>query len=223
MPSGDMFACCEAGYVIDTVDEDDKIMHIQESAAQLNILFEFLHHPPKPFVPPTTPKPKDFTRIVENIPEHAIPFPLLLPLFRLADKYVFPPDLMQILSSHLGAYVSTFPLRVYGFATELGLNEVAAEASMHLLYPPLTSYTSEEMRAIPTAEAYHKLLLLHDFRVKKLGEILMEADIFPHGYGECSRHSNRTCLLWENRRHVVLGKIQAGKCFCMLTARRSSG
>ncbi|PSR71272.1 hypothetical protein PHLCEN_2v12786 [Hermanssonia centrifuga] len=154
---------------------------------------------------------KDFGRIQEIIPEATIPFPLLPSLYRLADKYAFSQDIMQALHSHLGAYVSMYPLRVYGYASELGLDKVAAKASTHLLHPPLTSYSTEEMKAIPTAEAYHKLALLHEFRTRKIRETLMNEEVFPHGYGECSRHAQRTKDLWKTRKHVVYNQIQAGE------------
>ncbi|THH02503.1 hypothetical protein EW026_g381 [Hermanssonia centrifuga] len=102
-----------------------------------------------------------------------------------------------------------YPLRVYGYASELGLDKVAAKASTHLLHPPLTSYSTEEMKAIPTAEAYHKLALLHEFRTRKIRETLMNEEVFPHGYGECSRHAQRTKDLWKTRKHVVYNQIQA--------------
>ena len=186
-------------------------MDLQESAAQLNILFHVLHHLPDAFVPPESDKAKDFTRIQTSVPEHAIPFPLMPALFNLADKYAFSQELTERLYSHLAAYTSTYPLRVYGLAVGLGLDKIAAKASMYLLHPPLASYSTEEMRVIPTAEAYHKLVLLHDFRIRRLKEILIEAEIFPHGYGECSRHASRANTLWANRKDQIVNKIQAGQ------------
>ncbi|KAJ3541218.1 hypothetical protein NM688_g6116 [Phlebia brevispora] len=208
----DMFACCDASRTMQDVPEDGwQIMDLQESGPQLNILFNFLHHPPDNFHSSAAmAKPKDFTRIVQNtLPANAIPYPLLRILFGLADKYAFSKDLVDCLKSHLVAYTSTYPLHVYGYATELGLDEIAAQASMYLLHPPLTSYSAEDMRAIPTGEAYHKLVLLHDFRVKKLQGLLEEAEIFPHGYGACPRHSHRLQNLWESRKSVVFSEIQA--------------
>ena len=215
-----MFACCDASRPDGATDaghsEDEwETIDLPESANQMNVLFNFLHHPPDILTSPeptSETKPPDFTRVAQNaIPEHAIPFPLLPILFGLADKYVFTPDFTDRLHSHLAVYASIYPLRVYGYAVTLGLPRIAAEASMHLLYPPLTSYSAEEMRAVPTAEAYHKLVLLHDLRTKRLREILEETEIFPHGYGECHRHGHRTRNLWDTRKRAVSSGIQAGK------------
>ena len=38
----------------------------------------------------------------------------------------------------------------------------------------------------------------------------MEAEIFPHGYGECSRHAGRAKTLWADRKDQIVNKIQAG-------------
>lgn len=210
-PLGDMFSCCDAGFqMINVFDEETQTLDLQESAVALNALFSLLHSPPPLFVAPP-PALKDFTRILETVPEATIPCPLLPALFVLADKYALSRELVQILKSHLAACASTFPLSVYGCAVGRGLNEVAAEASAHLLHPPLTSYTPEEIKIIPTAEAYHQLVLLHDFRIKQLGKVLVNEEIFPHGYGECSRHAQRTKSIWQQRKTVVSSKIQAGE------------
>ncbi|KAI0786048.1 hypothetical protein C8Q75DRAFT_735152 [Abortiporus biennis] len=185
----DMFSCCDS--------QDSDVLELTETSSTLNILFNFLHHPPPPF--PTGSKPKgDFTRIKAVYPDSTIPFPLLPQLLRLADKYAFTEDMTKILYSHLTSYSAMYPLQVYGYAVELGLDDLASK----------TTYTSEEIKVIPTAEAYHKLVLLQQYRVKRLGEILKTETIFPHGYGLCSKHKSHTESLWEKRKEVLSTKIQ---------------
>ncbi|KAL4243068.1 hypothetical protein ABKN59_001017 [Abortiporus biennis] len=73
----DMFSCCDS--------QDSDVLELTETSSTLNILFNFLHHPPPPF--PTGSKPKgDFTRIKAVYPDSTIPFPLLPQLLRLADN-----------------------------------------------------------------------------------------------------------------------------------------
>ena len=206
-----MFSCCDAGYVLHDYDPDSHTLDLTESAVALDSLFRLLHSPPKRFEAPPRKRDSDFTRVVETVPEATIPWPLLPSLFRLADKYNLSERILQSLHSHLGAYASVFPLQVYGYAVGLGLDEIAAKTSKHLLHPPLMSYTPEELRVIPTAEAYQKLLLLHDYRIKKLTEMLLNEEIFPHGYGECPRHVQHTKALWQSRKEKILGRIEAGE------------
>jgi len=206
----DMFSCCDSGYVMHDLDEDTKTLDLTENSSNLNILFNFLHYPP-PSHADISPKPpkKDFTRIESKFPEDTIPFPLLPPLLRMADKYAFTEDLTKCLHSHLASYLSLFPLRVYGYAVELGLEDLAAKTSMYLLDPPLSTYTAEDIKVIPSAEAYHSLVLLHEFRIKKLKETMMNEAIFPHGYGRCSKHANQATALWEQQKELVAAKIEA--------------
>ena len=209
-----MFSCCDQGDVTDTPDTGGQAMELHEPAAQLNMLFHVLHHPPERCVlaERVEGQSRDFTRIRGIEAEHAIPFPVLQAVLRLADKYALSQEIMDALHSHLLAHASTYPLDVYGYAVEYGLPALAGKASKYLLHPPLSSYTTEQVKVIPTAAAYHRLVMLHDFRIKKLKEILMEADVFPHGYGECPRHAQRTRNLWSCRREVIVDKILAGQC-----------
>lgn len=206
-----MFVSCDGGFqlVSTTLDEENRTLNLYESGSVLDALFQLLHSTPAPFEPP--PPPTDFTRIQETIPEAAIPCPLLPALFALADKYALSQEIVQTLQSHLSAYASTFPLQVYGCAVGFGMPDIAVEASAHLLHPPLTSYTPEEIKIIPTAQAYHRLVLLHELRIRKLGEVLEHEEIFPHGYGECGRHAERTKSLWLRRKATTMSKIQAGE------------
>lgn len=209
----DMFDCCDSGYVLATIgdESDTNTLDLNEDAPTLNMLFHFLHHPPEPYLSERIKK-EDYTRIPkQGIPESSIPFPLLPRLIRLSDKYQFEPRLVHILQSHLAAYASTYPLRVYGYATELGMHDVASGASMYLLEPPLTSYTPEEIEVIPTAAALHKLYLLHEFRVKRLREVLKDEPLFPHDYGKCSRlgHAIKAVSRWEEVKNASYLSIEA--------------
>ncbi|KAJ3482060.1 hypothetical protein NLI96_g7227 [Meripilus lineatus] len=211
-----MFATCDSGYVLDMLDEEAETLELNEPSATLNMLFNCLHYPPEPYTEPPKSAKEDFTRVqFKSSPESSIPFPILPPLLRLADKFAFTDELTHCLRSHLSAYVATYPLRVYGYAVELGMDAVAAKASMFLLDPPISSYSAEDMKAVPSAEALQRLVLLHDYRITKLKEILGGESIFPHDYGLCSKHGHKTRNLWEQRKTQVLPKIQAGTfTFC---------
>lgn len=221
--AGDMFSCCDDGFhMVDTFDDENRTLALNETSVALHALFHLLHKPPKPFVAPPT-ESKDFTRVWQDvIPDSTIPCPLLPSLFVLADKYVLSREIVDTLKSHLAAYASVFPLQVYGCASSLGCDEIAAEASTHLLYPPLGTYSVDEIRVIPTTEAYHQLVLLHDFRIKKLKEVLSNEDVFPHGYGECNRHSDRTKSIWVAKKRDIIGQIEAGECSVAYRLSRSS-
>lgn len=205
----DMFQCCEAGH---EAVGSEHVLELHESAPSLRLLFQLLHSVPEPYVPGKATKavdPGDYVHIKQSEPVHAIPFPLLPLLFVLADKYAFTPEIMRVCFSHLAAYASTEPLRVYGMAVGIGQDAIAAKASKYLLHPPLTSYTTDEIKSIPTAQAYHKLVLLHEHRIKRLREILIDEEIFPQRYGECGKHTQRTKKLWEARKSMVTTRIAA--------------
>lgn len=207
-----MFATCESGYVLEEIDEDTETLELNETSATLNMLFNCLHYPPEPYAePPKSPQPRgDYTIQFRSPLESSIPFPILPSLLRLADKFAFTDELTHCLRSHLSAYISTYPLRVYGYAVELGMDAVAAKASMFLLDPPISSYSVEDMKAVPSAEALQKLVLLHNHRITKLKEILEGEAIFPYDYGFCSKHGQKTRNLWKQRKEQIVPKIQAG-------------
>ena len=207
-----MFESCDSGFEVVSagLDEESRTLELHESASVLDALCRLLHAAPPPFVPSPS-EDYDFTRIQETIPDTAIPLPVLPALFVLADKYSLSQDIARSLRSHLAAHASAFPLEVYGCAVKFGLDEIAGEASTHLLHPPLTSYTPDEIKVIPTAEAYHRLALLHEIRIRKLREVLENEEVFPHGYGECRRHAQRMESVWRQRKNVVMNKIQAGE------------
>lgn len=209
-----MFESCVNGFEVVSagLDEESRTLDLYESGSVLRALFQLLHSTLAPFVPPKSAlTERDFTRIQGTFPEATVPFPLLPALFALADKYALSQDIVRALRSHLAAYASAFPLQVYGCAVTFGLDEVAGEASAHLLHPPLTSYTADEIKVIPTAEAYHELVLLHERRIQKLKEVLGDEQIFPYGYGECKWHAQSAKTLWQQRKTVVMSKIQAGE------------
>lgn len=194
------------------LDEDAGTLDLDESAEKLSMLFELLHNLPEPYQEEPLPKSqRDFTRVQSTMPnETAIPFPLLPNLLALADKYALSDTILHTLHTHLAAYTSTHPLRVYGYATSLNLDDVAARASTFLLDPPLSSHTPQDINVIPSAQAYHRLVQLHEYRRKKLTEMVMGEEIFPHGYGKCPRHGTKTQEVWEERKKVVCARVLAG-------------
>lgn len=208
-----MFQCCDSGYVLGDLDEEAGTLDLHESPTALNLLFHLLHNTPEPYVPVAEPSDAkdDYVHIRQTVPVAAIPFPLLPTLFSLADKYVVTQPIMDVCYSHLSAYASTYPLRVYGMAVGMGLTRIAEKTSKYLLHPPLTSYTTEEIKVIPSAEAYHKLVLLHEYRIKRLRELLQGEHIFPQRYGECSKHTQKTKVLWESRKKDIDPQIGAGE------------
>ena len=214
---GDMFSCCEKN------DSTEESLDLDESADTLDVLLRLLHKPPPP--PPRRPskKEKDMLtaqiRVREYEPNSVIPLPMLPMLFQLADKYILGESVVSSLHAHLLANASVYPLRVYGFAVEQGLDSIANAASKYLLHPPLWTYTAEDVRVVPCVEAYHRLVGLHAFRIKRLREILLAEDIFPHGYGTCSSHEQKTVSIWERARESLAWKVEAGKAAGFLKFR----
>lgn len=209
-----MFACCDTGSAVGTAagrpDSDKQVLHLAETSSTLSMLLRLVNAAPEPFervhrVPANT------CYIQPTFPDAAIPFPLVPALIALAERYALRPPVLHSLHSHLAAYVSMYPLRVYGYATQLGLDELAGEASMYLLHPPLSTYTAQDISVIPTAEAYHRLVLLHNHRTTRLRVLLMEEAIFPHGYGECAKHHRNTAALWEETKEELADRILAGE------------
>ncbi|KAG1743511.1 hypothetical protein EDB19DRAFT_1579077, partial [Suillus lakei] len=117
-----------------------------------------------------------------------IPFPVLPSMIQLADKYGLPKKIICSLHLHVQANAATNLLLVYAYATTHNLPKIAAAASAHLLYPPLSSYSKEDIQIIPTVTTYHELLRLHKYWKYRLRHILLNEDIFPHGYGTCPVH-----------------------------------
>ena len=218
MHPGDMFQCCDSSRVVGDLDEEAETLDLHEPPAALNMLFHLLHNTPPEYAPaPRTPDGgahdgADYVHIRASAPaETAIPFPLLPTLLALVDKYAVAPDIAAVCRSHLAAYAPTYPLRVYGMAVGLGLGALAARTSKFLLHPPLAAYTPDEISVIPTAEAYHRLVLLHEHRIKRLREVLAGEPIFPQNYGECSKHTHKTKARWEDKKKRIISRMEAGE------------
>jgi len=206
-----MFSFCENG------PADNRGLDLEEPAETLALLLRLLHTPPSP--PILLPRPEKTDpltaaciRVREYVPGSVIPLPMLPVFFILADKYMLTDSIVCSLHSHLLANASVYPLQVYSYAVRHGLDSITNAASKYLLHPPLSSYTLDDIKILPSPEAYHRLLQLHAFRINRLREILLTEEIFPHGYRECPSHSRKTTALWERARCSLACKIEAGKC-----------
>ncbi|KAI6045043.1 hypothetical protein EDC04DRAFT_2865519 [Pisolithus marmoratus] len=215
----DMFALCDQGIastdVVKTLLADSCYVELDEPAQALTTLLELLRQPPHP---PLLSLPNcvsaqerwiklPFSQRYEH--DSVIPFPLLPGMILLADKYSLSEPLTRSLRSHLVANAFLHPLKVYGFATANGFEDVAAEASTYLLHPPLASYSREDISVIPSVAAYHDLVQLHAHRIKRLQEILLSEEIFPFGYGSCTMHCDETTRSWNKLREQLAPRIEA--------------
>lgn len=182
-----MFSCCDASPSDEGLATKENQVDLHESAGVVIALLRLLHDPP---APPTLEQSIDESeetqlssqspKIKRYDPSTVIPLPVLLSLlYGLVDKYGLPPSTAESLNEHLLAHAPTHPLRVYGFATSLGLDKIASEASQYMM--PLGSYRLDEVQDIPSIGAYHKLVRLQDLRVKALRTLVLGEDIFPHG------------------------------------------
>lgn len=207
-----MFACCEHGFELVDDDKDERgpqeaVLDLDETEHALATLFRLIQQPPDP---PPMENAADGTRPGFKLDAGSIiPFPVLPSMLYLADKYGLPEAITCSLHLHVQANASTNPLPVYAYATAHNLPKIAAEASAHLLHPPLSSYTKEDIQIIPTLTAYHELLRLHEYRKYKLRDILLNEDIFPHGYGTCPVHKQWATQLWEQKRVYLATQIEA--------------
>lgn len=199
-----MFACCD--HDNDKSGPQEAVLDLDETEHVLSTLFCLIQQPPDP--PPTVNSDGTRPRFIFDAGS-IIPFPVLPSMLQLADKYGLPESIICSLHLHVQANASTSPLLVYAYATTHGLPKIAAEASAHLLHPPLSSYTKEGIQIIPTVTAYHELLRLHEYRKYKLRDILLNEDIFPHGYGACSVHKQWAIQLWEQKRVHLATQIEA--------------
>ncbi|KIM48397.1 hypothetical protein M413DRAFT_440120 [Hebeloma cylindrosporum] len=205
-----MFASCEPGT---WEGEDDLELH--EKSGELIALLRLLHDPPAP--PIQLPAETKLQPVLYD-PSTVIPLPLLLSLlFRLADKFALVDSVTSALRVHLLAHAPAHPLEVYGYATLHEMEWEASAASQYVL--PMASYRFEEIKAIPGVVAYHKLIRLQDFRVKALRDLLLGEDIFPHGYGECTSHREKTIAGWDRQRKALMGRIETGEncCSCVFS------
>ncbi|KAG2368180.1 hypothetical protein BDR07DRAFT_1391450 [Suillus spraguei] len=195
---------CSSCHIIQHVLNSDKD---QMELTTDQPLFRLIQQPPDP---PPMENAADGTRPGFKLDAGSIiPFPVLPSMLYLADKYGLPEAITCSLHLHVQANASMNPLPVYAYATAHNLPKIAAEASAHLLHPPLSSYTKEDIQIIPTLTAYHELLRLHEYRKYKLRDILLNEDIFPHGYGTCPVHKQWATQLWEQKRVYLATQIEA--------------
>ncbi|KZW02059.1 hypothetical protein EXIGLDRAFT_511707 [Exidia glandulosa HHB12029] len=182
----DMFAMCD-------VAQEQRLV-LPEPSPALSVLLRLLQDPPSR----------------DPAASAAIPLPLLPALFTLADKYALADTLSDALQAHLAAHASALPIRVYALACELGLAKVASDASAYTLSTPLHELDPDEVARIPTARAYHALVVLHAHRVSRLRTLLLAEELFPKDYGLCTAHGAATRDLWERKAHFVWGQMAAG-------------
>lgn len=231
---GDMFNVCEAPEAswedigspsINRVI-DETSMDMPESSDVLQMLFRVLHEPPTPL--PSATEMSKWEKLPDYYKEDrikagfgppipmdtAIPLPLLRRLFGLADKYALQEDLVSTLYSHLVSHAFDQPLQVYALATMLEAEDVAAFASTQLHWPPLESYSPEQLEILPSVKSLQVLYILHAQRTQALREIVAKEPLFPHGYGRCSSrgHADRAEEAWRKRKRYLLsmGRLNAG-------------
>jgi len=183
--------------------DTEQVLDLQESSGNLVVLLRMLHEPPSP----PSQKPTDKFNPIEYDPTTVIPLPLLYTLFELADKYALHDTVTKCLEAHLIAHAVAYPLEVYGFATLHGMEKIASHTSQYVM--PVATYTYDEISLIPNVVAYHKLVRLQDLRRKALRNLILEEDIFPHGYGECSSHREQTVASWVRQRNALEGRIES--------------
>jgi hypothetical protein len=213
--AGDMFDCCDSGFAMSIADDADQVLDLDERAEVLNILLSLLHSPP----PPPPPKRKRKYNMDNSLttvpvafePDPVIPFPLLPRMLQLADKYALSENLQHSLLAHMSFHASAYPLQVYAFAMERGLQPLAVDASKHLLHPRLSAYSPKDIKIMPSPDAWQKLVLLHDVRIRGLRAVLLGEEIFPHGYGTCSSHKDKAIFLWGQRKTDIILKVDAGE------------
>lgn len=204
----DMFACCSSGGSTDAPLDQLKI---DEKAETLHLLLQLLHSPPPAPIPIYIKNESEISQIRTRTHESdsMIPWPLLPALLHLADKYMLSQHLVDSLHEHLLAHAPIYPLEVYGFACQHGLDRIATKASKYI--PPVAGFSIQEIKVIPTVEAYHRLVQLQDNRVKAMRKILLEEDMFPFNYGICLPHHEEARALWDKARRRLIGRIETGK------------
>jgi len=211
-----MFSCCDLPAAVNMEECQQQSMDIDERADILSILLHLLHMPlqihDSGFAPSSPDSYTSFTDLPAVDSNAAIPLPVLPGLLKLVDKYELIPEVVNVMQSHLAAYVSTFPMKVYCYALQQGWKALAGEASAYLLHPPMYTYDEEDIQEMPSAVAYHRLVILQEYRRTRLVGILRSEAVFPHGYGECPSlmHTRNTTTAWENRKAELVNKINAG-------------
>ncbi|TFK76846.1 hypothetical protein BDN72DRAFT_807019 [Pluteus cervinus] len=205
----DLFFCCKEP------PAQENVIELHEPSTSVVVLLRLLHDPPQP--PVEVPKDKSAvasnTRTLQKMPKvyqegTVIPFPLLQLMLQLVDKYALPQPTMECLGQHLRVYAPSNPLQVYAVATSYGFDKAASKASEYLM--PIASYGVDEIKILPTVEAYHKIARLQDFRVKAMKDLVLTEEIFPHGYGVCTSHREMAETIWDRTRKAVAARIQIG-------------
>jgi hypothetical protein len=179
-----MFTCCSQANVSAATDVP-QTLDLAEPSQVIIVLLRLLHDPPEPPLELEVPEDtSEFStsRLYRKRYDWStvIPLPLITTsFFYILDKYILDPSIVDTVWLHVEAHASTDPLQVYGFATLHGKDKIASWASQYMM--PLASYRTEEIKVIPTVEAYHKLVRLEAVRLKNLRMILLSENIFPHG------------------------------------------
>ncbi|KAG8737530.1 hypothetical protein FRC10_008079 [Ceratobasidium sp. 414] len=188
------------------------IVEIDERHELLVMLVNLLETPPE-LPPPTVNNhtPSSAVPLDSDPPGRTLPWPLVVTLLDMADKYNLSENILARLHAHVRSHASSHPLQVYALASHLQLGEIASLASSFLLYPPMHEYPLSEIKALPSAASYHLLLVLQTHRLEKLRNVVATESIFPHEYGACSKHGTSPAkLAWETRRTFVLDNLHAG-------------
>lgn len=216
-----MFACCDPsdadmGHSDEVLDISKEVLDIAESAAEVGLLLDLLHSPPE-LLPAEEPPRIKFPSLKDKEPQHVetrkiIPLPIIPQLLSLADKYILPAEITEAIHSHLLAQAPTNPLWVYGFAILQELPEIASIASYYLLNHPMDELSYDQiLDNMPNLKAYHQIIQLQGLRTRRLKEVLMAEPIFPHGYGRCDNHEQKTVMAWEQRKQGIAWRIHAGE------------
>lgn len=204
-PVASMFSCCDG----QQEGETSQSMDMYESGNNMALLVRLLQDPLLP-LPEASTQGRPSEQILGPL-FAVIPHVLLPRLFALGEKYALKPPVMQILHTHLLAQASIAPLLVYGLACQYSLAEIADKASKFLVFTPLERYGFDDVKVIPTAEAYHKLLQLQSYRKQRIKGLLMNEELFPHGYGACSAHKDYAEAIWDKRRRSILPDVHSGE------------
>ncbi|KAJ7293249.1 hypothetical protein C8J57DRAFT_1268508 [Mycena rebaudengoi] len=197
----DMFSCCDAGAVnANTMP----LLELHEPESAASALLRLIHSPPQPPVQ-IRRDPSTKEKVPTKLP---IRYDLSTAIPAAFDKYALSdPTVMESLSAHLLANAPLAPLQVYGFAVAFGdMPRVVSQSSQYVL--PVAWYSSEDIKAIPTVEDYHNLVVLQAFRVRALQDILLREDLFPHGYGMCATHNTSATAVWDRTRLTLARKIE---------------
>lgn len=188
-----------------------RTVEVNERPELLVLLVNLLENPPE-HPPPTVNDrvPSSAVPLEGEPPRSILPWPLITTLLDLADKYDLSNSIVEVLHGHLRSHAPSYPLQVYGLATTLELSEIASLASSFLLHPPMHQYSASDIKVIPSAVAYHLLLVLQTHRLQGLRTIVEREPLFPHDYGVCSKHGAVTPRqVWETRRTSILDDLHA--------------